>query len=907
MKFFVLALASCALVSAEQFATGQAARLVIGQDTFTRQLPGATERRLGAVSGLAYANDTLFVVDGSRVQASPQNHRVLLFRQLSSQFPNDRQSIPWDGATRCPLCGGTAEVVLGQPNFTSTDWGIGRSKLRTPTSVATDGRVLAVADTDNNRVLIWNAIPSSINQQPDVVIGQNDFNGVGLNFGGTGSTPSSKGLRGPQGVWIQNGSLYVADTQNHRVLVWNRIPTENGASADLVLGKPNFTTFVQVDLTTGGANATASNLLNPVSVTSDGTRLYVTDLGHNRVLIWNTLPNQNAQPADIALGQPDVTTTADQNSQAANNVTRLCASTGTDSAGTALYPPVCDATLNFPRFALSDGTRLFIADGGNDRVLVYNSVPTRNGQPADVVLGQASLTELQSSDPNRISSADSIRTPMSLAWDGRNLYAADPFNRRVLAWSLGDQVLPATGVRNAASQDIYAVGALRFSSNPKENDEVTVKIGDLEYKYKALKDETLSNVITGLAALINGGAGNSLVFATPNVSFGQILLTSRKSGVEGNTITFTATYSTGAQLAGDASGTLQGGQDAAQIAPGALVLLVGENLAEQEASAPEGADKLPTALGGVELYFDGIRAPLMYVSPTRINAQMPWEVNDSSSVNAYVRTTDRNGQVRVTNAIAVPIIPQNPGIFADEGTDPRRARALHGSSYATGAVQIDGTIKENDVATVRIEDRDYNYTVKAGDSLASVRDALINLINENSEEKATAAPAFVYTRILLRARVEGDEGEGISYTASVSTGATIILSPLSSALSGANKEGAPITEENPAVPGETILIYATGLGFVQPDEAKYAVLTGEKYTGPLENTTNSPIDAIAGARTANVLFAGLVPGQIGVYEIRLQLNPDIPTNPQTQLTIAQDIYISNIVTFPVVNPNTPEE
>jgi hypothetical protein len=43
---------------------------------------------------------------------------------------------------------------------------------------------------------------------------------------------------------------------------------------------------------------------------------------------------------------------------------------------------------------------------------------------------------------------------------------------------------------------------------------------------------------------------------------------------------------------------------------------------------------------------------------------------------------------------------------------------------------------------------------------------------------------------------------------------------------------------------------------------------------------------------------------IGVYELRLQLNSDLPTNPQTQLTIAQDVYISNIVTFPLVNPNT---
>ena len=42
--------------------------------------------------------------------------------------------------------------------------------------------------------------------------------------------------------------------------------------------QPNFTTFVEPDLTQQKTNASASNLLNPVSVTSDGVRLFVTDL-----------------------------------------------------------------------------------------------------------------------------------------------------------------------------------------------------------------------------------------------------------------------------------------------------------------------------------------------------------------------------------------------------------------------------------------------------------------------------------------------------------------------------------------------------------------------------------------------------------------------------------------------------
>ena len=124
----------------------------------------------------------------------------------------------------------------------------------------------------------------------------------------------------------------------------------------------------------------------------------------------------------------------------------------------------------------------------------------------------------------------------------------------------------------------------------------------------------------------------------------------------------------------------------------------------------------------------------------------------------------------------------------------------------------------------------------------------------------------------------------------------------------ANKEGAPITEANPAVPGETIVVYGAGLGIVQPDEAKFATVTGAKYGGPELNAPNAPVDAIAGGKTANVLAAGLKTGAVGVYELRLLLNPDLPTNPQTQLTIAQDVYVSNIVAFPLVNPaETPAE
>src|SRR5579885_3125156 len=132
------------------FTTGQAARLVIGQTTFTSQDPNSSDTILGGVSGLAFGADTLFVVDSNRVGAGPINHRVLLFKNASSQFPSPTAELAY--SQKCPACVGRATVVLGQPDFTTTTENIAASAsaLRLPTSVATDGIHVAVADTNHN-------------------------------------------------------------------------------------------------------------------------------------------------------------------------------------------------------------------------------------------------------------------------------------------------------------------------------------------------------------------------------------------------------------------------------------------------------------------------------------------------------------------------------------------------------------------------------------------------------------------------------------------------------------------------------------------------------------------------------------------------------------------------------------
>jgi hypothetical protein len=904
MKYFALFIATTGLACAADFATGQAARLVLGQTTFTQQDEGASQTLLGGVSGVAYANNLLFVADSNRVGAAPQNNRVLLFSGLSGMLPAPTAAIDQSNPFPCAVCLGSASVVLGQPDFSTTDIGLTQNSLRTPTAVATDGRILAVADTDNNRVLLWLSIPSNNGQPADVVVGQPDFKTASSNFGG-GNTPSAKGMRGPQGVWIQSGRLFVADTQNHRVLIWNSIPSANGTPADLVLGQPNFTTYVEPDLTKAQQNALPNNLLNPVSVTSDGIRLYITDLGHNRVVIYNSIPTANGAPADLAIGQPSLSSDS-TNPAIANNSALLCASNGVDSSNNPTYPARCAATMDFPRFALSDGQRLFVSDGGNNRILVYNSIPTQTGQRADVILGEPDEFTSNDDVDLEISSSDTLRTPMSLAWDGTNLYVGDSFNRRVMVFTLANPMVSGAGVRNAASLDVFAVGTVAITGTITAKDVATITIAGKDYPYTVTADDTIATIITKLAGLINANGGDPNVFAREDQGAAEVVLTSKATGDAGNAVTLTTTVSTNATIVLTASGaTLLGGGDAAKIAPGTIVTIYnnGSTTFTSQTASADATKQLPTTLGGIQVYADGIRAPLLMVSPSQINFEIPVEVSDRSSLSVYVRSTN-NASVLTSTAVGVPIVPQNPGIFADTGSDPRPAMAYHYSSYATGAISVDGTITGNDVATVKIEDRSYSYTVQSTDSLDSVRDQLIALINQ--DERVTATAAGPFDRIRLQARVPGKDGEGIVYGASVNTSATIILSPLSPNLCCSNTAGARVTQANPAQPGETIVVYATGLGQVLPTDATNAMVTGAPYRGPDLNTASAPVDSLAGAKTANVLFAGLKAGSIGIYEVDLQLNSSLTTDAQTQLTIAQSVYVSNIVTIPVYNPVPPQ-
>lgn len=91
------------------------------------------------------------------------------------------------------------------------------------------------------------------------------------------------------------------------------------------------------------------------------------------------------------------------------------------------------ATLHMPVGIWSDGQRLVVADAWNNRVLIWMDPPRRSGQPADLVLGQPDFAHTA---PNQGGEphAGTLHWPFGVSSDGRRLVVADTGNRRVLIW-----------------------------------------------------------------------------------------------------------------------------------------------------------------------------------------------------------------------------------------------------------------------------------------------------------------------------------------------------------------------------------------------------------------------------------------------------------------------------------------
>jgi hypothetical protein len=353
----------------------------------------------GAVVPIAPAADTLFGPRGACLahRAGPLfvcdtgHHRVLA----------------WSEA---PASDGTAaDFLIGQPDFRSEGRNargeIGPTTFNVPTGIAVAGDVLAVADAWNHRVLLWHGLPRDFNQPADVVLGQVDFGCGSANRGQ--QTPRADTLHWCYGVLIHDGHLFVADSGNRRVLVWNSIPQVNGAPADLVLGQRDFATRDE------GASEGVGNFgmrwPHAIAVVQD--MVLVADAGSSRIVVWRRLPAQSGAACDFVLGQSSFT--------------------AFDHNRGAYYPTA--STLNMPYGLAVHAGRLVVADTANSRLLGFDIAQLGMSASAARLAGQIGFED---KGDNRWSAAahDSLCWPYSVAPCDRTLVIADTGNNRVLLW-----------------------------------------------------------------------------------------------------------------------------------------------------------------------------------------------------------------------------------------------------------------------------------------------------------------------------------------------------------------------------------------------------------------------------------------------------------------------------------------
>jgi hypothetical protein len=288
--------------------------------------------------------------------------------------------------------------------------------------IASDQGPLIVCDTGHHRLLIWNKIPDADGQPADIVIGQPGFAAEGRNGKGA---PGAATLNVPTGVATGNGMLAVADAWNHRVLIWTRMPERNNQPADIVLGQAD---FGQVTANRGSDIAAADTMNWCYGVAIVGEKLLVADTGNRRVLIWNSMPSRNGQPADIVVGQSGFAC-RDENA-------------GLDAGLVGMRWPHGLAVI---------GSRLLVSDAGNNRIMVWDRIPDRPGAPCDFVLGQKDGQSLEHNRGTYLPTSQSLNMPYSLAASEEWLIAADTANSRLIGWRL-DEIAPDAEARGIAGQ-----------------------------------------------------------------------------------------------------------------------------------------------------------------------------------------------------------------------------------------------------------------------------------------------------------------------------------------------------------------------------------------------------------------------------------------------------------------------
>jgi len=336
-----------------------------------------------------------------------------------------------------------------------------------PRGVFATKNQLFVSDTGQNRVFVWNQIPTAMYQEPDVILGQEEVVASGRNAGGK---VTARSLQYPSGIWSDGKKLVVADAWNHRVLIWHQLPTLAAQAADVVLGQPDFESN-QPNVKGIGNDPSAQSLNWPYGVFSDGKRLWIADTGNRRILYYEKIPTENFSAADKIIGKPDFNTRdyntdepiwpysvkvnakgqmavadtqfyrillwKDAQEAFTKPADRIIGQEHFDACGQNQFRLSPEAhTLNWTYDACFYKDGILVNDTGNSRILKFNHFPKQNNAPADALIGRTDFTTSSEFKGNLQGTDAALYWPFSLCTFEDQFYIADTGNHRLVLCTL---------------------------------------------------------------------------------------------------------------------------------------------------------------------------------------------------------------------------------------------------------------------------------------------------------------------------------------------------------------------------------------------------------------------------------------------------------------------------------------
>lgn len=335
---------------------------------------------------LMFNHPTGLATDGTRLLLADRfNNRVLIWTTL-----------PTSGADE-------PSIVLGQANFVTNDPGTGLNQMNWPgaVSVTTAGQVV-VADSYNDRILIWNTFPTRSGQPADVQLTHAD-------------------LAWPWGVWTDGTRLAATSTSKSKILFWNTLPSSGNPA-------PSFSS-------TGGGR-----LGTPRTITTNGQWFGVGDhnsragAGDITTHVWQTFPTSDTAP-DFGMRDPIDGNYAWLTGDFTTRGELAFFGRYLHIYGAAPSSATAAAQLTVQQYPFNGGdgaavavagSRIFLSAYNGNRLVVYRTVPTEDTDP-DFAIGSPDICT--NTLDTRFYATNGVP-----ATDGRSLWVSSDFDRRMYVW-----------------------------------------------------------------------------------------------------------------------------------------------------------------------------------------------------------------------------------------------------------------------------------------------------------------------------------------------------------------------------------------------------------------------------------------------------------------------------------------